>query len=831
MNLAMIADRLATLSNLPAESNVFIGRERDLTDLASILDRVRAVTMCGPGGIGKTRLALALAASLAGGYPDGVWIVEQAEADRPERLVPLVAAALGVIAEPHRPLDETLVEALAPRTMLLILDTCEHLIADCAELVQRLLGSCPGLRVIATSREPLRVQGEVIWRVPPLGLVTAGWMGDAPQAGIGVVAASEAVRLFVARAVAVRPDFELTAANATIVADLCRTLDGVPLAIELAAARLGTLTAEQIQMRLSSRFELLAHGDRTAPPRQQTLRATVAWSYDLLTGTERLLLSRLSVFCGWNLEMAEQVCADEVISSADVLDLLTALIDKSLVTVEYELDQAVRYRLLDTVRQFATDQISTTAELARMRQAHRDCMLALAEKMVRSALLPDSPSWQERVDAYHRAMADWTNCLQALEYCADHDDVEEGLRLCNAMRIAWLAVGDQSASVWLDKFLSRAGAVTPALRSRALVVRSEIAFEQQDYVAAQQYAQVALSPALSTQDGNPAGAKRMLALLALAGGRPAEALDEADASLAAARQVADRWEEGITLAVKGAAIASQGDLDGAHAAYTDALGVLGDSRGWAVANVRYGLGRLARVRGDDAEARRHFSDALGLYRQVGARPQMARCLASLGQLALDANDLPTARASLTEAMTLSLLTGQRLAIARGVASLAALALAGGDFAGAVRLAGTAKTLFAALPDPQPAAAGKLENLVEAARGDLGREAVLALLAEGRGMSAHEAARRARTTAGPPRRREPTGWPGPLTEREREIAVLVAQGLSNRVIGDRLFITQATVARHIANIFGKLDFSSRAQLIAWVVKSTQDGLCSPPSYIL
>lgn len=821
------------MGNLPAESNVFVGRERDLADLTSVLDRVRAVTLCGPGGIGKTRLALALAARLASGYQDGAWIAEQAEIERSDRLVPLVAAAVGVRAELDRPLAETLAEALSPRTMLLILDTCEHLIADCAEFVEWLLASCPRLRVIATSREPLRVRGEVIWRVPPLGLLTAAWPGDAPEPDIGAVAACEAVRLFVARALAVRPNFELTAANAAVVADICRTLDGVPLAIELAAARLGTLTAEQIQSRLSRRFELLAHGDRTAPPRQQTLRAAVDWSYDLLSDPERLLLSRLSVFSGWNLEMAEQVCADDAIPVSGVLDLLTALIDKSLVTVEHELDGAVRYRLLDTVRQFAIDQVGDPAELGRMRQAHRDCMLALAEKMVRSALLLADPSWQERVAAYRQVVTDWTNCLLALEYCADHGDAEEGMRLCNAMRVAWLAAGDESCSVWLDKFLGQASVVSPGVKARALVVRSEIAFEQQDYVATERYAQAALLLSQTCEDGNLAGARRMLALTALQAGRPSDALDEADAAIAAARQAADGWEEGIIFYIKATAIASQGDLDGAYASSQQALAALGDSRGWAVANVRYGLGRLARMRGDRHEAHRQFSDALAVYRQVDARPQVARCLASLGQLALEAHDLASARACLGEAMMLSLVTGQRRAVARSVAALATLAVASGDLATAVRLAGTARTLFAALSAPQPAAAGRLDAIVEAARAELGQEAVLSLLAEGRGMTAYEAARRAMAPPADHTRRggEPAPWPGPLTDREREVARLVAEGLANRAIGDKLFITQATVARHIANIFGKLGFTSRAQLIAWVVKSAQDPSSGPSSYIL
>jgi predicted ATPase/DNA-binding CsgD family transcriptional regulator len=814
----MAAERFAT-GNIPAESNAFIGRERDIVDLTCIFEHARLVTLCGPGGIGKTRLALRLARNMAASFPDGLWIADQADISEAERLVPLVAACLGIRAEPGRPLADTLIGALRDRTMLLILDTCEHLAADCAELAEWLLGSCPGLRVLATSREPLRMRGEVIWRVPPLGLLPTARTGDGGGADVAEAADCEAISLFLARATAVRSDFELTAANGAVVADICRTLDGVPLAIELAAARLRTLSIEQLQLRLASTFELLAHGDRTAPPRQQTLRATVGWSYELLTGPERILLSRLSVFRGWTLEAAEQVCADEAIRSSDVLDLLRALIDKSLVSVEREEDGAIRYRLLEVVRQFAAEQVSEPDELGRIRAAHRDWMLALAESMVSNILIRDDPSWQERVDNYHRAMADWANFNLALGYCADHGDVEKGLRLCIAMRIVWFIRADQSSSEWLDRFLSQALSVPPGLRSVALVVRAEIAaFEQQDYQSAEAYATAALDPSLVGDAGYVAGAERMLAITALRAGQATDAITHADAALDAARKVSAGWEEGVTLAVKAAAIAGQGDLAGAQAAYLRALEALAEGRGWVVANIRYGLGRLATITGDTAAAVRYFREALVLYRQVGARVQMARCLADIGRLALDQHDLAAARANLTESMRLSLATGQRLPVAHGLAALAALAAAFGDLAGGVRLAGTARTLFDAIGTPNAGALRRLDDLVDLARAELGAEVVTALLAEGNGLSPHQA-------AGPMigehvsdqvRRAEP--WPGPLTDREREVALLVADGLSNRAVGEKLFISQATAARHLANIFDKLDMSSRAELIAWVLRS-------------
>ncbi len=328
--------------NLPAEPNSFIGRERDLSELALLVSDVRALTLCGPGGIGKTRLAVRLACDLVPEFPDGAWLVELADTADADLLPRRVAATFGIREEQGRPLIATLAEALRARRLLLILDTCEHIVDACAELVQQLLASCPSLRVIATSREPLRVRGETVWRVPPLS-VPAGFDPES----LTDLARHEALQLFAERASAAWSGFALGRDNAAAVARLCLTLDGMPLAIELAAARVRALSVEQIASRLDDRFRLLASGDRTAPPRQQTLRAAVDWSYELLSEPEQILLRRLSVFAGWNLDMAEQVCADEQIPASTVLDLMAALIDKSLVTFDHELRGESRYRLLD----------------------------------------------------------------------------------------------------------------------------------------------------------------------------------------------------------------------------------------------------------------------------------------------------------------------------------------------------------------------------------------------------------------------------------------------------------------------------------------------------
>jgi len=836
----MTSELPTALGNLPAEPNSFVGRERDLTELAAILGRVRALTLCGPGGIGKTRLALRLGAVLGAQYPSGVWIADLADVDLDEtraaagagqpdpageaageaaageagRVVALVTAALGIRQEADRPLADTLAEALRPRTMLLILDTCEHLVQACAEFVQRLLAGCPGLRVIATSREPLGVRGEIIWRVPPLGLPQAA-PGDV--ADTGEVPRCEAVQLFLERAAAVRPDFGRNEGNLAAVADICRTLDGMPLAIELAAARVRALSAEQIAARLADKFELLALGDRTAPPRQQTLRATVEWSYELLNPAERLLLSRLSVFHGWSLEMAERVCAQGQIGSCEVLDLLRALIDKSLVTMDGELNGDARYRLLDTVRELAAEQAAAAGEIAALRAAHRDCMLGIAEQIAAVAYVRGEPAWTERVALYHQVRSDRANFNLALACCVQRGDATEGLRLCHALSGYWLASGEVAEGAgWFDRLLAIEAPVPAVVRARALAVRAELAFEQLDYAGAARYARACLDLSDRIDDGNPAGAYRVLALTDLVSGRLAEALSYADAAVAAATQMGDDWEHGVALAARGAIIANQGDLTEAERVFQQALDVLSDNNGWGVASVLYGLGRIAGVRRDLAGAARYYRQALALYRQIDARPEMARCLAGLGGIALSQADLGTAAATLTESMRLSLAAGHRLAIARGLQALAALASASGDIRQAVRLAGAARAANEAI-GAQPSAAGnrRIDSLLDVARGTIGPDAVTSLLAEGRAMSPHQAAASMLAPVREPAAAATSTGGGPLSERELEVATLAARGLSNRAIAAELYIAQATAARHIANIFGKLRLTSRAQLAAWM----------------
>ena len=834
--------------NLPAEPNSFIGRERDLSELALLLSDVRALTLCGPGGIGKTRLAVRLACDLVPEFPDGTWLVELADTADADLIPRRVAATFGIREEQDRPLMATLAEALRARQLLIVLDTCEHVVHGCAELVQQLLASCPSLRVIATSREPLRVRGETVWRVPPLSVPP----GLDPES-LADLARHEALQLFAERASAARSGFALGSDNAEAVARLCLTLDGMPLAIELAAARVRALSVEQIASRLDDRFRLLASGDRTAPPRQQTLRAAVDWSYELLSGPEQILLRRLSVFAGWNLDMAEQICADEQIPAGTILDLMAALIDKSLVTFDHELRGESRYRLLDTIKEYAASRLAASGEEDALRLRHRDYLLHYAEYVVSQAFVRGAPSWPERVALYRAITVDLPNYRLALITSLRRGDTAEGLRMCGAMRNPWVTHGDVTEGAeWFDRFLVSADGVPPGVRGPALVFRGDLAFDQQDYPTAERCAREGLDLCREAGDPHEAGALRLLAMASLRAGNLAEAVSRIDEAAGTAHKLGNDWEEGLALSIKAAGLARLGSLREAQRVYEAALDVLRDNNGWGVAQVRYGLGGVARARGDNQAAISHYQAALSLYQEIDARPEIARCLAGIASVALVQDDLALCRASLTESLTLSLATGQRLPVARGLEAFAALEARSGEAVRAARLAGAALELRSAAGHPPSAGAGaRLEDLLGPARRSLGELRAAALLDEGRAMGADEAVRYAMGVrparipasngAGPAagwpprsggdRQPGPPAAPGPggagavpggsatvpstLTPREREIAALIARGLSNRAIAEELVISQATVARHVANMLTKLGFSSRARIAAWV----------------
>lgn len=428
--------------NLPAPLTSFIGREREVSEVECILGHARLLTLIGAGGVGKTRLALEVARDLVGTYPDGVWLAELASLSEPELLHQAVATTLGVREQAGHPLTETLLGALRQKELLLVLDNCEHLIEDVARLADALLGGCPRLRILATSREPLGVAGEVEWVVKPLATPGEGNPADA-----------ESARLFVDRARRRQPGFELTEENSQAVGEICRRLDGVPLAVELAAARVGVLAPEQISARLDDALVFLTEGNRTASPRHRTLRATLAWSHNLLDERERLLFERLSVFSGgFSLEAAEAVGAEGGIGDKEVLDLLSKLVHKSLVVVEAE-GGALRYGLLEPVRQYARERLEEDGGAEVAHRQHAAFFLALAEEARPGINSVDRDVCRARLEAERG------NLRTALRWSLENGEVSTALRMANAVFWFWFHRGHwKEGRGWLEEALAMGGA-------------------------------------------------------------------------------------------------------------------------------------------------------------------------------------------------------------------------------------------------------------------------------------------------------------------------------------------------------------------------------------
>lgn len=591
-------------TNLPDQLSSFIGRERELAELRGLLSGARLVTLTGAGGVGKTRLALRLGADLLDGSGDGVWFVDLAPVLDSALVAPTVAGVLGLSERAGQRVLETLVEGLAERELLVVLDNCEHVVETAAGLAAAIMAHCPGVSILATSREPLRIEGEQVYRVPSL---------STPSEGIeelGLLARSEAVRLFVERAAQQRPGFTLTGENATTLARVCRRLDGIPLAIELAAVRLRSLSIVDLDVRLDQRFALLRSGSRTALPRQQTLLALIDWSYELLSEAESSVLARLSVFAanGFDLDAAESVCSTGSIGRLEVLDHVDALVDKSLVQAE-DASGRVRYRLLETVRDYAARKLSERgeAQAAEARLAHRDHFLALAEVAQPHLLGPDALGWFEGLTTEH------DNLRAALSACLLDPDPEPGLRLAVALAEFWRARDHEKEGIQaLTRQLERpdAGKLS-LLRGYALAACSKmLANAPADYLSALARGEESLRIARAEHENRLAAqALGTLAWVRLRRGENTRSLALSDEGIALARALGDPV----------------------------LLAQLNTARGAALGN----LGR---------DARAAFEEALDLSRQIGNRSRIATALDNIGVLELAGGNLKAARSRIVEAL-------------------------------------------------------------------------------------------------------------------------------------------------------------------------------------
>ena len=736
---------LSTLSerttNLPIQVATFIGRDRELSEVRALAESCRLVTLTGAGGCGKTRLALQLAAGLLDGFGDGVWLAELAAVLDEDAVAPAVCETLGIPAQPGRPALEVLTDALAPQDMLIVLDNCEHLIGACAKTADAILRRCPKVRLMATSREPLGIGGETIYRVPPLSLPGLG------DTGLVTAGSSDAVALFIERAREQGASLPVDEQTAPLVASICRRLDGLPLAIELAAARLRSLPLSSLHERLDQRFRLLTGGSRTAPGRQQTLQATVDWSYSLLHGAEQLLLRRLSVFAeSFGLDAAEAVCGFGDIEAFDITGLLGSLVDKSLVAAE-RAGPALRYRLLETIRRFAAERLAETGETeaTAVEAAHCAHYLSVAETAAPHLAGPDQGRWFARLDT------DLANLRRAAEHASSRSDATaQVLRFGIALRRYRLArAQDVEALALLRPVLDRPEAQADPELFAAALVSAAVAARFADIAAALRLGDRAVK--LARQLGRARLLIESLATLSAAcyyAGEPKRGLPPGREAVRRARRLADDVLLGVSLAdyLLCDAVA---DPAGARPLFTEAIACTQRSGDHLYAGYLNNCAGVQDLRaGDIAAARVHLEEAAEAQRQAGVK-DLGMSI-NLGWVLRHDNDPDGARSSFETVLRRSRRNGDHYGIAYASLALACLAADTGDWHRAAALHGVAQAFLDRSGHPwEELEARYRRDSLDQVRARLGQEQFERVYAGGMALSSGDALDLASGKASPP----------------------------------------------------------------------------------
>jgi predicted ATPase/class 3 adenylate cyclase/predicted negative regulator of RcsB-dependent stress response len=614
-------------NNLPIQVTSFVGRERELSELQRLLATTRLMTLTGSGGTGKTRLSLQVAADVLDNFKDGVWFVELAPLADPSLLPQTVANVLGVREQPGHPLLATLIDWLRPKQLVLILDNCEHLIDASAKFADAVLHAGQELQILASSREALGIAGETVYRVPSLECPTAV---QAAHETVEQLTQYAAVQLFIERATQAQTKFTVTNANAPAVAQICYRLDGIPLAIELAAARVKVFPPEQIATRLDDRFRLLTGGSRTAMPRQQTLRGAIDWSYSLLSEPERILLRRLSVFSGgWFFEAAESVCSEEGIEVFEVLDILSSLVAKSLI-VEEDLHGTARYHLLETIRQYARDKLLDSGEGTTVRSRHLAYFVALAEQIEPKLMGADQAEWFTVLETDH------DNFRGAIEWATEGDEAMAGLRLGSAVQLFWFTRGYcREGLERLTSALGQAGARERTLaRARALNGASSLAWGQAEYTRTRELADEALAIATELNDAIAmVVALSNLSVAASLTGQLTEARRLLERALTLSKGSGRPRDYPRILFRLGAVAMQDRDYETASNYLEEAKTLSAGNSSDGGASVFTLLGHIALHRGNRAEARSLYAEGLTLNQAIGDNAGVMRGISALGGLA------------------------------------------------------------------------------------------------------------------------------------------------------------------------------------------------------
>ncbi|MFD6097135.1 LuxR C-terminal-related transcriptional regulator [Nocardiopsis flavescens] len=831
--------------NLPRPGTGFVGRERDLSSLLRLLESSRSVTLCGTDGIGKTRLALRVAEQSTASFPDGVWAADLADTHTELEVHARVAHAVGVVEEPGQPLGTTVAEALRDRRLLLVLDGCDHVADAVTRIGETLLASCPGVSILLTALDPLRLPGGTVWRMTPMALPVASRNGPPPDP-----ADSEAVRLFLDRARIRDQRFDPSRPELETVAVLCDLAGGVPLGIEVLGgsapgAGPDTLARGLREHLASPEFQ---PGPGQAVARSDVLPVVLDFVYRALPAPERILLRRLSVFRGWDVETAEQVCADGGLAREQVLDLMASLLDRSLITVTGEFEGRLRYRLPEAVRGFAADRLAEAGEDVLFRERLLERMILLTEDLGRRLESSRSMPWSERDAGRRRVLAEYDTLRSLLRWTHREGRAEQGLRLASSLAAYWVSHQDYSEGAHLmDLLLALEDAEKAPSRARALVGRAQLARVRRDHALALSLGEEGLR--LCRESGDEMFVRTALNLLALVEVRervPDRAAVRVEEALRLCRESGDLWGEAIALGTRGALAAQQGDHQTADQHYNAALTLLrGIDHRWGVGVTLIGQARAAELGGDLVTADRCYREALDTQRLIGAPAEEARCLAGIGRVAYAQERVEQACDYLSEGLLLSHAAGQRAEVGRALVAIARVAFAVGMRDGACGIAGAAVQMREQLGLSVPEAPWPFGDEEKTRRR---RKRLVTLWEEGRRMSTAEAvreaerlaeevrrppSRRSASSGGSPRgtaarasrpaRRPAAPLPPPpltppqdrLTRRELEVARLVSKGRSNPEIARVLFISPATAARHIANINRKMGFHSRAQIAAWI----------------
>jgi predicted ATPase/DNA-binding CsgD family transcriptional regulator len=853
---------------LPAQVTSLVGREREIEEarVTVLGGAARLLTFTGPAGIGKTRLALAVAASLPDHIAHGARFVNLAALRDPALLDVTIATAIGLQEMGERPPIARLTSYLRDREIVLVLDNFEQIL-PAAPLVGELLAACPALVVLVTSRAPLHLYGEHEFSVPPLTLpprTDAREDGDGPEVrpppGLGGSTAAPqrlldyaAVRLFVQRAQAVTRDFALSDENLAAVAELCVRLDGLPLAIELAAAHTKILSPSAMLDRLPAgaahTSPLASGGAQDRPARHQTLGAAIGWSHDLLAEDERAVFRRLSVFNGgFDIDAAGAVVEAALTpgpspsigrgaggEGRSILDLLSALVDKSLVQAHRTESGETRFSMFETIRSFALEQAQAGGELDDAAGRHAAYFTTLAQRAALTG--PRQAEWLAQLDQER------DNIREALRWAAERRDVELVCRLVNALWWFWSRRGYLGEGRrWLEAALSltepvagtpppsesaRAAPSTRRWRARTLNCAGAVAWYQGDHAAAQ--CRLAEGLTLCQEFGDRGGVAQSLLFLGLVHLRRGEFVDARrrfEESVAIQRLLDDRWGTAMSLTALAGVPLAEGKLDEVRTLETESAALfrsVGDR--WSLTMPLYGLSMAAYYQGDYPTARSYLEEVLAIRREVGDTWSTASTLHSLGQVARAAGERARALSLFQESLTTPRSLGNRFAVAQCLAAVAGIAAEFGRMERAARLLGAAATLFEdSAGRMHPIDHARYEADRSAVREALGAAAFERALAAGRDLPLSQAVQEALDVRAEPAARAGTAPTGAtsatdgavLTRREREVAALVARGLTNRQIAGTLHITEGTAGSHVEHILAKLGFQSRAQVAAWAV---------------